>query len=267
MSFTVASYNVQIPLAKAIEFPWGTRKSELLANISQLADVLCLQEVSYEDEAQGYEISEVLEYCKYVGFEPSKRQELIYPDVFHQRLPIFWRSDLFEQCEEGHVMLLTTGTAEQQMKNPYLENRYCSLVLLEEKVTKRKFYAGNVHLQHVPIGLENVPVYRETQLLGLQVLQQYITDVNIENLPAIIAGDYNMVDADLAGFSDTMQKADHVFGVGFSSYHGYSVEPMKGGNIDHVLVNSKTAVAKHELLTNVSGSDHFPVKVEVTLLD
>lgn len=267
MSFTLASYNVQIPLAKSVEYPWSTRKSELLSNISQLADILCLQEVSYEDEAQGYEISEVLEYCKYVGFEPSKRQELIYPDVFHQRLPIFWRSDLFEQCGEGHVMLLTTGTVEQQMENPHLENRYCSLVLLEEKATKRKFYAGNVHLQHVPIGMEHVLAYRETQLLGLQVLQQYITDVNIDNFPAVIAGDYNMVDASLAGFSDTTQKANHVSGLGFSSYHGYSVEPMKGGNIDHVLVNSKTAVTAHELLTNVHGSDHFPVKVKVTLLD
>lgn len=266
MSFTVASYNVQIPLAKATEYPWSFRKNELLANITQLADVLCLQEVSYEDEAQGYEIAEALQYSKYVGFEPAKLPSLIYPDVFHQRIPIFWKSEKFEQVSDGHVMLLTTGTAEQQMEHPYLENRYCSLVLLEEKKTGKRFYTGNVHLQHVPIGLEHILAYRETQLLGLRVLEQYIADVNTYNLPALVAGDYNMVDADLAGFSDTVQKAQEVHGSGFSSYHGYSMEPLKNGDIDHVLVNSRISVAKHELLTNVGGSDHFPVRVELTLL-
>jgi len=263
VTLTIASYNIQVPAAKAEFHGWEGRKEELLATLPTLGDLFGLQEVSYVD-VQGPEVSNQLRNNGFDGYEPSHNDFSEYDDEFHQRNPIFWKADKFE-LKQSHVRLLTTGTTEEQQELPNIENRYSTHVLLEH-VSGDLIHFFNLHQQHVPIELtdeELIARYAAVQVKGLIALHEFAQEVNPENNPAIIVGDFNSVSPTVMGFTCAKKTANENVNGQYNSYHGYVEETAANGDyiIDHILSNFPAGdILRTETLIEDKGSDHYPLQ-------
>lgn len=144
-------------------------------------------------------------------------------------------------------------------------NRICTWARFKDKKGKR-FYLFNVHYDHVG---------QQAREESSKLVMAKVKEINTQNLPAILMGDFN-VTPDNAAYStitanpswkdSRLISAIPAYGPK-GSFSAFNWEKMPDGIIDHVFVQGKINVIRHGILTDNYGkkypSDHFPVLVEL----
>lgn len=144
-------------------------------------------------------------------------------------------------------------------------NRICTYALFINKKTSQKFWVFNTHFDHIG---------EKAQKNSAELIIKKIMELNIDNLPVILTGDFNMT-ADktpIKYISGILKDSKHDFsGTSDESegtYNAFDFCKPVYQRIDYIFLN-KFKVLKYRVLTDSFHcrylSDHLPVFVEITL--
>lgn len=135
--------------------------------------------------------------------------------------------------------------------------RTATWALMKDKRTGRKFYYVNTHLDHVG---------KTAQKEGLALIVSRIKELNVENLPVVLTGDFNVESNDpvlddlnkmMRNARSTAERTDKC-----GSFNGWG---RSDSVIDYIYYSGFSSCPKFETITKKYAerpfiSDHFPVK-------
>jgi len=267
----VGSYNVLIPRDdrpnKAQE-SWERRKAAVIETIEVGFDLVGLQECStFPPHRQAGYIVEKLRDRGWASYLPWDHK--LFADDFHERIPIFWRPDLFELLDAGQL-LLSSWTDEEIAEVPILENRYASFVKLLVKGSDHVLWFYTLHLQHETsrAGERELELAHEKREDGEHVVADHIHDHVGLGETVILGGDFNTVELspylfERAGLRDVSELAGWVKHWERNSFHNWD-HPLTGEHIDHMLIAGPARVEEAEIVHS-NASDHHPVRAVIEL--
>lgn len=255
-TINLMSYNIRMNTPQDGVNAWPLRKEKVAGLIRfHKADIFGVQEALVE---QMNDLKNSLpEYdCYGVGRDDGKEEG--------EFMTIFYRKARFEKLEAGTFWLSPTPD-KPGMGWDAACNRTCTWIKFKDKATKKIFYAFNTHFDH------RGRVAREE---SSKLILQYMANINKDNLPMILTGDFNS-----AKEAPPIQK---ILGVLFDSRDKslsapYGPEGSSGGFevkesrrvIDYIFINQKVEVIRHGILTDSNGlyypSDHRPVLAEIRI--
>lgn len=266
----VGTYNVLIPRddkADKAQMSWESRKAAVVETIDQGFDLVGLQECSTAPtHGQASYLLDELTARGWTGYYPWESK--LFADEFHERLPIFWRPELFTLLDSGQI-LLSSWTDEELSETPILEARYASFVKLQA-VNGAILWFYTLHLQHAT---ENgspreVLAAQSKQEQGQQRVAEHIRSHVLENETVVLGGDFNTPTLSTTLFESTgleniVQRAKSVQNWDSNSFHDWSY-PQDGAHIDHMLFAGPVSILEASMVQS-SASDHFPVRAKVRL--
>ena len=242
------SYNIRYGTAEDGTNSWQYRYPASAMMLDDLRpDVVGLQEALY-DQVQ-YLVMTLDKTYKSVGVgrDDGKKEGEIMALLYNfkttklMKWGTFWLSDTPDTPSRGW-----DGAC----------NRCATWAVLKDKATGRKYFVVNTHIDHVGA---------EAQEKGVKLVVDKVAELNKENLPVIVTGDFNMevsdgkLDPMKAGFQNARSSAvvtdDHF------SYNGWG---RSQSTIDYVWYKGFTCT-RFETVTKpyydrTFISDHFPVK-------
>lgn len=136
-------------------------------------------------------------------------------------------------------------------------SRIAVWAVLKSKVSGQKFMFVSTHLDN-----EGETARRE----GAALILSMIRDLNKDNLPVVLAGDFNSAadDPAMAGISGTMKNARQIAADtdSMGTYHGWG---KTSAVIDHIFYSGFRSCTEFETVTKPYAdrkyiSDHYPVK-------
>ncbi|SDM14939.1 endonuclease/exonuclease/phosphatase family protein [Pedobacter antarcticus] len=178
---------------------------------------------------------------------------------------IYFKKERFKLIKSGDFWLSETPDKPGKGWDVTCCNRICSWVFLEDKQSKKKFYAFNVHFDH-----QAVIARQESSKLMLQKIKEIAGD-----MPAILTGDFNgsrdtewyKALATSGLISDVYEHVSHPY-ANNSSANGFKT-PKGNAVIDHIFSTRHFTAKKWGILTDTYfgkfPSDHFPILAEVVL--
>lgn len=246
---------------------WESRKASVVETIDSNFDLVGLQEVSsWPPHGQASYLVENLEPLGWTGYYPWAHK--LFADEYSERIPIFWRPELFTLLDSGQFLLSGWNQAELALV-PILEARYASFVKLQTADGSILWFY-TLHLQHEttaasPIEAKYARAKREE---GQQVLAKHIQRHRAPGETAIVAGDFNASEvspvlSELVGLEDIAQRARSVENWRFNSFHDWR-HPEDSEHIDHVLISGPGEVSEAAIVLS-NASDHHPVQAIVGL--
>ncbi|MCS5491688.1 endonuclease/exonuclease/phosphatase family protein [Algoriphagus limi] len=177
---------------------------------------------------------------------------------------IFFDPELYKLHEQGTFWLSPTPEKPSKGWNAAL-NRICSWGKFED-LEGNQFYAFNIHYDHIG---------QQAREESSKLVIQKIAEINSENLPVILMGDFN-VTPDNPAYTTITQSPDWKDARLISkipsygprgTFTGFDWEILPDGIIDHIFINGAIQVNRHGILSDNYGkkypSDHFPVMVEI----
>lgn len=177
---------------------------------------------------------------------------------------ILFDSEMYTLLDQGTFWLSPTPEKPSKGWDAAL-NRICSWGKFLSK-DQTEFMVFNIHYDHVG------QVAREE---SSKLLIRKIEEININNLPIILLGDFNVTPDNAAyttliraqGWKDARLISQVPAYGPAGSFTGFDWEKEPEGIIDHIFVKGSLQVIRHGILTDNYGkkypSDHFPVLVEV----
>ena len=145
--------------------------------------------------------------------------------------------------------------------------RICTYGLFSLLESNQKIWVFNTHLDHVGA---------QAQLEGMKLILKKIAQVNTNNLPVIVMGDFNVEpDSELITdlrleMNDSKALAKLTFGSD-GTFNGFKFEEPVMRRIDYIMLSksNKFEVEKYGVLSSSIDlkypSDHFPVLVKLKL--
>lgn len=178
---------------------------------------------------------------------------------------IFYKKDRFTLLKSGDFWLSETPDKPGKGWDATCCNRICSWVYLEDKITKKRFYAFNVHFDH-----QGVVARRESSKLILAKIKEIAGQA-----PALFTGDLNggrdtewyqtLATSGLLTDVFTKVKFPYANNASFNSFR----TPRGTTVIDHIFMTRQFTASKWGILTDSYfgkyPSDHFPVLAVVEL--
>jgi len=187
--------------------------------------------------------------------------------------PIFYKKDRFILLNSGHFWL-----AEDPTK-PVLGwdaacKRICTWGYFKDKVSKRKFYFFNTHMDHV-----GVVARRE----GAKLIMRKMKSLMKTDEPVILTGDFNVDQSDeiytIFSNSDLLKdcyaNAKYRFAPN-GTFNDFNTGAYTGSRIDHIFVSKGVKVMRYAILNETdwragadgkmvrhSLSDHYPVFAKI----
>jgi endonuclease/exonuclease/phosphatase family metal-dependent hydrolase len=182
-----------------------------------------------------------------------------------EHMSVFYRKSRFEKLAEGTFWLSET-LEKPGMGWDAACNRTCTWIKLKDKITKKTFYVLDTHLDH-----RGMKAREE----GVKLILSRIAEMNKDNLPLIITGDFNLgkesapVQAILKVLDDARDKSVTVSYGPDGTSGGFAVND-RSRTIDFIFINQRVNVLRHGILTDSFGmfypSDHKPVLAEIQIL-
>ncbi|MFO7622407.1 MAG: endonuclease/exonuclease/phosphatase family protein [Bacteroidales bacterium] len=181
-----------------------------------------------------------------------------------EHMTVFFRKARFEKLAGGTFWLNETP------EKPGLGwdaacNRTCTWIKLKDKTTKKTFFVLNTHLDHRGI---------KAREEGVKLILNRISEINKDNLPLILMGDFNLVkesspvQAILKVLDDARDKSISTPYGPEGTSGGFEVKA-KTRTIDFIFINQKVIVFRHGVISDSFGlyypSDHLPVLAEVKI--
>lgn len=253
-AFNLITYNIRMNTPDDGVNAWPLRKDKVagLLNFHQ-ADIFNVQEALPEQMDDLVNSFPGFDHVG-VGRDDGKRAG--------EHMSIFFRKERFEKLTDGMFWLSETPS-KPGLGWDALCNRTLTWIKLKDKVTKKSFYIFDTHFDHRG---------NKAREESAKLILKSIKEINKENLPLILTGDFNLtkkalpIQLILKELYDAKDKSmSPPYGPDGTS-GGFDVKLMPR-TIDFVFINEKVEVVRHGVLTDSFGlfypSDHLPVLVEV----
>ncbi len=253
LELTVVSYNIRYGSADDGQNSWEFRKHATPAMIDSLKpDLLGLQ------ESLRFQIEYILEHCPDYAFYGVGRDD---GGIEGEHTAILYNRNVFTFLEGDTYWLSETPDVPSKGWDSN-HHRTATIALLEHNETGRKVYYVNTHLDH-----EGVLAQKN----GMAMIIDTINELNTENYPVILTGDFNMVVEkepvqDLAKVLNNAREFGAVTDSIITS-NGWRI-PSHGQIIDHIFYSPSGECAKYQTVDcPFEGvtliSDHFPIMAEL----
>lgn len=253
---SLMTYNIKLDYPKEGENSWTNRKPFFIDLLKfHEPDIFSVQE-AMPNQMKDMD-SLLLDY----GFVGVGRDD---GDDQGEYSAIFYKTGKFEVVISSTFWLSETPE-KVSMGWDAACNRICTYALFRDKKSKKKFWIFNTHFDHIGV---------EARKNSATLIIQKIKDINIENLPVILTGDFNMEDSnDSIQFIskellDSKKVADNVFGP-IGTFNNFEFFRPVTRRIDYIFVSSDVMVNKYAVLSDNWDchypSDHLPVYIELSL--
>ena len=253
-SFNVICYNIRMNTPEDGANAWPLRKDKVAGLLKfHQADIFNVQEALPE------QMDDLTASFPDFGHVGVGRDDGIRKG---EHMAVFYRKERFDKVTDGMFWLNETPT-KPGLGWDALCNRTVTWIKLKDKITKKSFYVFNTHFDH-----RGNKAREESSKLILNSIKE----INKENLPLILTGDFNLVKTSvpiqliLKELNDAKDKSVSLpYGPeGTSGGFEIKVLPRK---IDFIFINDKVKVLRHGVLSDSFGlfypSDHLPVLAEV----
>ena len=255
-TFNLITYNIRMNTPNDGVNAWPLRKDKVAgllkfhqADIFNVQEALPLQMDDLTSSFPGFDHVGV-------GRDDGKRAG--------EHMAIFFRKERFDKLSDGMFWLSQTPT-KPGLGWDALCNRTVTWIKLKDKITKKTFYVFDTHFDH------KGKTAREE---SAKLILKSIKEINKENLPLILTGDFNLtkdslpIQSILKELSDANDKSQSLPYGPEGTSGGFEVKVMPD-KIDFIFINSKVNVIRHGVLSDSFGlyypSDHLPVLVEVNI--
>jgi endonuclease/exonuclease/phosphatase family metal-dependent hydrolase len=251
----VMTYNIRLSLESDKENSWDNRKEDALALMAYYhPDYFGVQEAVPQ---QMVDIKTGLKDYDYVGVgrDDGKNQG--------EYSAIFYEKNKLEVLKSGTFWL--SETPEKPSKGwDAAYNRVCTYALFKMKKSGKKFYAFNVHFDHVG----NIARVNSSKLI-----LEKIKELNPENLPLTLTGDFNLTD-DTEPIKIISQSLDNAYYHSKKPHYGpkgtfqaFDINVPAKERIDYIFVkgfDTETIRTINDRRENLLyPSDHFPILAKI----
>ena len=236
---------------------WPNRSQQVAALLEfHQADIFGLQEALI---GQIQDIQKQLPHMKWVGVGRDDGKEA------GEFSPLFYNSKKFKALKSGWFWL------SQTPEKPGLGwdaacNRICTWLLLEADKKDQQFMVFNTHFDH-----QGTKARTESAKLILQKIKE----LNRDNLPVILTGDFNLtpeqepISVITKELKDSRSiSKDAPYGPA-GTFNGFKFDSPLKDRIDYVFVNNLVEVKQYGVLSDSKDqrypSDHLPVFVNFEL--
>ncbi|MBR4854379.1 MAG: endonuclease/exonuclease/phosphatase family protein [Alistipes sp.] len=205
--------------------------------------------------------------------------------------PVFYKRDRFKLLDSGTFWISETPDQVGVVGWDAALPRICSYARLQDKVTKRKFWFFNLHMDHIGV---------EARREGAKLIARKITQM-CGNEPAMVSGDFNVDQTNEAYativsqgvLSDSYELAAKRYAQ-TGTFNSFDPNLHTNSRIDHIFVTKQVKVRNYAVLTDgywteleeptesVKGyaapkeidfkkhnhrcpSDHYPIMIKVDL--
>ena len=205
--------------------------------------------------------------------------------------PVFYKKERFKLLDQGTFWISETPEKVGIKGWDAALPRICSYAHLQDKVTKKKFWFFNLHMDHIGV---------EARKEGAKLIARKITEM-CGNEPAMVSGDFN-VDQNNEAYktivsqgvlADSYEKAEKKYNP-TGTFNSFNPNLYTKSRIDHIFVTKHITVHKYNVLTDsywtenaesakkIKGyaapkeidfqkytqrcpSDHYPVVIKVSM--
>lgn len=253
-TLTVMSFNIRCSCDSGAE-AWDVRKKNLIPLVlSADPDCIGFQEVT---PSQYKDLMNALSEFTSIGIA---RDDGINEG---ERAGIFFKKNRFDLFDSGDFWLSDTPSIPSFGWDAACI-RICTYVGLHDKVTNKKMYHFNTHLDHVG------------QIAMLEGAKLICSIVNKKMIPSIVTGDFNVNEGSLTyntmiknGLHDAKYNAAIRYSYG--TFHGYNPSDslINESPIDYLFYkNNDFLISEYKVLVNGGkgeySSDHYPILVKIT---
>ena len=254
---SVMSYNIRYATESDGENAWSERKDYLAKQVAFYEPgILGVQEALQE---QLEFLDEELEDYKWFGEGRDGKNKGEFS-------AIFYNTEKFEVLDMGTFWLSETPHRISIGWDAAL-NRICTYGLFREKASGKEFYVFNTHFDHLG---------EVARLRSAELIVEKIKNINAENLPVVLMGDFNLEPASsalapiLGYLNDAKAVASEVAYGPEGTFNGFKFHEPVTKRIDYVFTSPEgIEVLKHGVLSDSKDlkypSDHFPVLVVLRL--
>src|SRR5690606_20343115 len=251
----VMTYNIRLALDSDKENSWENRKTDALKLLNYYhPDVLGVQ------EAVPQQMSDLKNGLTGYDFVGVGRDDGANTGEYSA---IFFDTTKLKLLQSGTFWL--SETPEKPSKGwDAAYNRICTFALFKTKKGGSKFWAFNVHFDHVG----NIAREKSAALI-----LNKITKLNTKNLPVILTGDFNLTDKTTPmkirseNLSDTYRNcAQPTYGP-TGTFTAFDVNKIPTERIDYLFIKNLKCIS-HRTINDrrenlLYPSDHFPVMAEL----
>jgi endonuclease/exonuclease/phosphatase family metal-dependent hydrolase len=255
-NLNIMTYNIRYDNPNDGENQWSNRK-EFLSN--QIAynevDIFGIQEGL---QHQVLYLDSVFVDYNYIGVSRDDGK------TKGEYSAIFYNSKKFKVIENNTFWLSETPNEISVGWDASME-RICTYGLFETITTKQQFFVFNTHFDHIG---------NEARLKSTQLILQKINELNPENLPVLVMGDFNLtpVTAPIQKLSKALNDSKKVsklkpFGPK-GTFNAFRFNEPVTARIDYIFTSKNTiSVEKYAVLSDSKDckypSDHLPVFIEI----
>ncbi|MBY8961393.1 endonuclease/exonuclease/phosphatase family protein [Flavobacterium sp. D11R37] len=253
----VMSYNIRLDHAGDGDNRWDNRKEQLAGQVKFYEpDFMGVQEALPNQMA--YLLSQFNNQYDAIGVgrdDGANKGE--YSAIFYNtqkykllRQSTFWLSETPDVPSTGWDAAL---------------NRICTYGLFQDKQNGKKIWVFNTHFDHVG---------EKARAESAKLILQKIKEVNKDNLPFVLTGDFNLkpdsepVTIIKQQLNDTKDVASLVFGPE-GTFNAFEFTKPVTRRIDYIFVPKSMEVKKYAVLSDSQNcrylSDHLPVYAELEL--
>lgn len=254
-NLNVMTFNIRLSLDSDKENSWENRKNDALQLLDYYhPDVFGVQ------EAVPQQMTDLKTGLKNYDFVGVGRDDGANKGEYSA---IFYNTEKLQVLQSGTFWL--SETPDRPSKGwDAAYNRVCTYALFKTKKGGRKFWAFNVHFDHVGI------IAREN---SSKLILEKINTLNPRNFPVVLTGDFNLTDKTepIKIISKTMSdsfyncRKPHYGPTG--TFTGFDVNTVPKDRIDYIFTKGlscqsiRTINDRRENL--LYPSDHFPVLAEL----
>ena len=239
-SLNVASYNVRLLTDADYKSGNGwSQRVDCLCDVIRFSDfdIFGAQEVKYE------QLSDMLYRLQDYDYVGVGRDDGAQGGEYS---PVFYKKERFTLLDSGTFWL--SETPDKVSKGwDARHRRVCSWGYFKDKVSRRKFWFFNLHMDHIG---------KQARVESALLVQQKMKEIG-ENLPAILTGDFN-VDQTHRSYlalteSGTLRDAFEVADLRYATngtFNGFDSDNYTESRIDHVFVTPTFHILKYGVLTD-----------------
>ena len=236
---------------------WPNRSNQVSALLEfHQADVFGLQEALI---GQIEDIHTQLPQMKWVGVGRDDGEKA------GEFSPIFYNSEKFKSLKNGGFWL-NEATDHPGLGWDAACNRVCTWIILKEIKTGTTFIVFNTHFDHIGM---------KARTESAKLILRKIEELNKENLPVILTGDFNLtpdkepISVITSKLSDSKSLSKQTPYGPEGTFNSFKFDAPMKDRIDYVFVNNQVEVLQYGVLTDSKDqrypSDHQPVLVDLGL--
>lgn len=244
----ITSYNIRLGSGKDGDNVWTNRKDATMAMISsQKPSVIGIQ------EALDYQLDDIVQNCPEYSYVGVGREDGVRSG---ETMAIFWNQKEISLLDWGNFWLSETSD-QPSIGWDAMCRRTATWAKLRVRSNGKVFFMLNTHLDH------RGKVAREK---GINLIVKKIDDINIDNLPIVLVGDFNIKTDDplIISLSKTMdntretaKNTDNIY-----SFNGFGkTEPR---TLDYIFsrgfkscISFQTDTTRYVNIPYIS--DHYPI--------